>query len=156
MSAIRRGNCCNGSGGKFSVGQLVSGQWSVVSGQWSVVSGQWAGITGPSDLWDHTVAWASALVITHEMGCCRWHSAAASQGIHRFRLAKRSQSNPPMVIGECVGCEFRNSFGSSDHSPSGVGRGYVVRGRWPTSGRGAACSGEPSAQQKGAFPGLRP
>ena len=89
------------------------------------------------------------------MGCCRWHSAAASQGIHSFRLAKRSQSNPPMVIGECIGCEFRNSFGSSDPSPSGVGRGYVVRGRWPTSGRGAACSGEPSPQQKGAFPGLR-
>jgi len=60
------------------------------------------------------------------------------------------------VIGECIGCEFRNSFGSSDPSPSGVGRGYVVRGRWPTSGRGAACSGEPSAQQKGAFAGLRP
>ena len=29
-----------------------------------------------------------------------------------------------MVIRECIGCEFRNSFGSSDPSPSGVARGY--------------------------------
>jgi hypothetical protein len=70
-----------------------------------------------------TVAWAEALVITHKMGCCLWHSASASQGIHRFRLAIRSQPDPPVVIGECVGCEFRNSFGSSAPSPSGVARG---------------------------------
>ena len=56
------------------------------------------------------------------MGCCRWHSATAPQGIQSFRLAKRSQSDPPMVIGECIGCEFRNSFGSSAPSPSGVAR----------------------------------
>ena len=68
------------------------------------------------------------------MGCCRWHSAAASQGIHRFRLAKRSQSDPPMVIGECIGCEYRNSFGSSDPSFSGVARGKNVSGRWPIGG----------------------
>jgi len=28
-----------------------------------------------------------------------------------------------MVIGECNGCEFSNSFGSSDPSSSGVARG---------------------------------
>jgi hypothetical protein len=29
-----------------------------------------------------------------------------------------------MVIGKCLGCEFRNNFGSSNLSPSGVARGY--------------------------------
>jgi len=29
-----------------------------------------------------------------------------------------------MVIGECLGFEFRNNFGSSDPSRSGVARGY--------------------------------
>jgi hypothetical protein len=62
--------------------------------------------------------------MTREMGCCRWHSVAASQGIHSFRLAKRSQPESPMMIGERIGCEFRNSFVSFDPSPSGVALGY--------------------------------
>jgi hypothetical protein len=60
------------------------------------------------------------------------------------------------VIVECIGCEFRNRFGTSDPSPSGDTRGNVVRGRWATSGRGAAYSDEPSPLQKGALRGLRP
>ncbi len=60
-----------------------------------------------------------SLAISHKMRCLPWLSAAASQGIHSFRLATRSQSDPPMVIGECLGCEFRNNFGSSDPSRSG-------------------------------------
>ncbi len=56
-----------------------------------------------------------------------------------------------MVIVECIGCAFGNRVGISDSCPAGDARGNVVRGRWPTSGRGAGCSGEPSLQQNGAL-----
>ena len=78
------------------------------------------------------------------MGCCRWHSATAPQGIQSFRLAKRSQSDPPMVIGECIGCEFRNSSRSSDPSPAGVARSY-----WKTALQASiANAGKPNQKKE--------
>ncbi len=50
-------------------------------------------------------------------------------------VAEECSGEPSIVIGECFGCEFRNSFVSSDPSASGVARGSVVSGRWPIGGR---------------------
>ncbi len=86
-----------------------------------------------------------------EIGWLRCLSVAASHGFQTFRPARRNRSNPPKKIVERIGCELRNRFGTSDPSPSGDARGNVVPRRWPTSGQGAACFGDPSPQQQGAL-----
>jgi len=76
-------------------------------------------------------------------GCCRGHSAAESQGIPSFRLAKRSQPDPPVVIDEWIGCEFGNSFGNSDPSPLGDPEATLCLAVGPLGGGSAAHSFEP-------------
>ena len=60
-----------------------------------------------------TVAWASALVVTHKMGCLRCISAVATREILDFRLAKRKRPYPPVVVNKCCGCKFKDEFGNS-------------------------------------------
>ena len=59
------------------------------------------------------VAWASALVVTHKMGCLRCISAVATREILDFRLAKRKRPYPPVVVNKCCGCKFKDEFGNS-------------------------------------------
>ena len=59
------------------------------------------------------VPWASALVVTHKMGCLRCISAVATREILDFRLAKRKRPYPPVVVNKCCGCKFKDEFGNS-------------------------------------------
>ena len=102
--------------------EVDRGPWTVVRGPWSVVRG----IFLPRKDTNDTNA---------GRGVVGFGEPRKTRKTRNVGVAEECSGEPSIVIGECFGCEFRNSFVSSDPSASGVARGSVVSGRWPIGGR---------------------